>query len=139
MTSIGFQVIGGLATIFESEYKPSFMVHPDYPEKNVDFRHEGAYSTYNHELFFHAPMLVATHLSQNQHFEEAQKWFHYIFNPTDSSSDPSPTRYWKFLPFYNNKHPEQEQIQALLTLLSTPNMKLDSKRETAEEGFRRPS
>jgi hypothetical protein len=27
---------------------------------------------------------------KNQRFEEAQKWFHYIFNPTDTSSYSSP-------------------------------------------------
>ena len=29
-----------------------------------------------------------------------QTWFHYIFNPTISSNDPIPQRYWRFLPFY---------------------------------------
>ncbi|HYU75255.1 MAG TPA: hypothetical protein VEL31_21510, partial [Ktedonobacteraceae bacterium] len=69
---------------------------------------------YNWELFFHIPMLIATRLSKNQRFEEAQHWFHYIFNPTDSSSEEPPKRYWKVLPFQTT---ENERIQDLLALL----------------------
>jgi hypothetical protein len=42
----------------------------------------------------------ATKLSQSQQFEEAQAWFHYIFNPITNSSAPIPQRFWNFLPFY---------------------------------------
>ena len=70
------------------------------PQENVDFSFYGAYSIYNWELFFHIPLLMATLFSQNQQFEEAQKWFHYIFNPTTNSNDPVPQRFWNFLPFY---------------------------------------
>ena len=28
-------------------------------------------------------MLIAVTLSKNQRFEEAQRWFHYIFDPTE--------------------------------------------------------
>ncbi|OLE54053.1 MAG: hypothetical protein AUG51_10120 [Acidobacteria bacterium 13_1_20CM_3_53_8] len=103
-------------TVFEALYKPSSYVNLDYPRENVQFDGE-AYSIYNWELFFHVPMLVATQLSGNQQFEDAQKWFHYIFNPTTSSKQPSPRRYWNTLPFFNNSHPENDQIQALLYAL----------------------
>src|SRR5207245_1788092 len=43
----------------------------------VDFSQSGAYSIYNWESFFHAPLLIASRLSQNQRFEEAMNWFHY--------------------------------------------------------------
>src|SRR6185295_8261326 len=38
-------------------------------------------------------------------FEEAQKWFHYIFDPTatdspDNSVTPGPERFWRVMPFY---------------------------------------
>src|SRR5271157_4233684 len=46
------------------------------------------------------PYGTVTQLSQNQQFQDAQTWFHYIFNPTISSNDPIPQRYWRFLPFY---------------------------------------
>ena len=42
---------------------------------------DGAYSSYNWELFFHAPLLIANPLSKNQRFEEARDWYHFIFNP----------------------------------------------------------
>ena len=71
-----------------------------WPVHDVDFSFTGAYSQYNWELFFHIPLLLATRLSQNQRFEEAMRWFHFIFDPTaGSSGDPVPQRYWKVLPF----------------------------------------
>ena len=39
-------------------------------------------SIYNWEVFFHIPLLVATQLSRAQRFEEAQLWFHLVFDPT---------------------------------------------------------
>ncbi|MCY7275623.1 MAG: hypothetical protein LH702_18270, partial [Phormidesmis sp. CAN_BIN44] len=52
-----------------------------YPKEVVDFTPDGAYSPYNWELFFHAPLLIANSLSKNQRFEEARDWYHFIFNP----------------------------------------------------------
>ena len=64
-------------------------------------------SNYDWEAFFHAPLLVATQLSQGQRFDEAREWFHTIFDPT--SDRPAPqnlapqqqeaVRYWRFAPF----------------------------------------
>jgi hypothetical protein len=58
-------------------------------------------------------------LSKNQRFAEAQRWFHYIFDPTcNDTSVPAPQRYWKFLAF---RSPDgQMRIDELLTLLSKP-------------------
>ena len=39
---------------------------------------------YNWELLYHLPVAVAVHLSNNQRFAEAQKWFHLVFNPTNT-------------------------------------------------------
>jgi len=83
---------------FFIDYDPnSIIVHYAYPRDDVDFTAEGAYSLYNWELFFHAPLLIATRLTKNQRFEEAQKWFHYIFDPmaTDSPNNSGPERFWK--------------------------------------------
>ena len=30
-----------------------------------------------------------TQLSRNQRFEDAQRWFHYVFDPTDTSPAPA--------------------------------------------------
>jgi hypothetical protein len=90
------------STMFELDYGPDHdLISPfTFPLENVDFTTNGAYSVYNWELFFHIPLLIATSLSQNQQFSDAQTWFNYIFNPTSSSTDPIPQRYWNCLPLY---------------------------------------
>jgi hypothetical protein len=55
------------------------------------------YSLYNWELFFHTPMTLANELSKAQHFEEAMKWYHYVFNPFHDGADDK--RFWQFMPF----------------------------------------
>lgn len=80
------------------------------PEKNIDFTISSSYSIYNWELFFHIPLLIATRLSKNQKFEESQKWFHYIFDPTKGNKE-----YWRFLPFVSNEIPKSiEEIMKLI-------------------------
>jgi hypothetical protein len=105
-------------TVFESQYQPdsTHISRDTYPRERVDFDTAGAYSIYNWELFFQIPLLIATSLSQNQQFADAQKWFHYIFNPTSNSVDPIPQRYWNCLPFYECSPWDQVegQIQNLL-------------------------
>jgi len=102
---------------FAARYNPDSnnTVHP-YPVKDLDFSVDGAYSLYNWELFFHAPLLIAIHLSQNQKFQEAQRWFHYIFNPTDNSHGPTPERFWKVKPFEST---DVRMIGEILLNLST--------------------
>ena len=106
-------------TLFFDRYRPTYKVNSDLPKEDVDFRHNGAYSLYNWELFFHIPMRIATSLSQDQRFEEAMRWFHFIFNPTASTTGDQPARYWNVLPFHKNSSPESEQIQTLLLALNT--------------------
>lgn len=102
-------------------YKPDLMVVNPYPVEEVDFSYSGAYSLYNWEIFFHIPLLIADRLSTNQKFEDAMKWFHYIFNPTDASNRPSPQRFWRTRPFFEKSMPdyEKEQIETLLKALSS--------------------
>ena len=85
---------------FDNAYLPSVAVSKPYPVEEIDFSYGGAYSIYNWEIFFQTSFLIAKKLSQEQRFEEAQKWFHYIFDPTSISSDPVPDRFWKVKPFY---------------------------------------
>lgn len=75
---------------------------PTGERDSVDFSFGGAYSIYNWEIFFHAPMLIANLLSQNQRFEEAMHWYHYIFDPTNTENLPVPQRYWITKPFYEH-------------------------------------
>ena len=84
--------------------------------KLVDFSPTGAYSVYNWELFFHAPMLIANRLSKSQRFEEALNWYHFVFNPTDSSNEPSPKRFWKTLPF---RKTVKESVYEMMMILSS--------------------
>ncbi len=90
---------------FEEKYKPNTDVvftegEGDIPSNAIDFNYKGAYSGYNWELFFHIPMTIASKLSRDQQFDEAQKWYHYIFNPTTSETGGR-ERFWQFKPFYD--------------------------------------
>jgi hypothetical protein len=107
---------------FESIFDPAHY-NPDatsvtqpYPVKDLDFTYNGAYSIYNWEPFFYVPLLIAIHLSQNQQYQDAQNWFHYIFNPTDNSIGPTPERFWKVKPF---QYTDVQMIEELLVNLST--------------------
>jgi peptidoglycan hydrolase-like protein with peptidoglycan-binding domain len=106
-----------LGTVFEREYKPRDRVARPYPFEDVDFGPTGAYALYNWELFFHAPMLVATRLGKSQRFEDAERWFRFVFDPTDGSG-----RFWKVLPFTTA---EPDRIDELLALLGTADDALD--------------
>jgi hypothetical protein len=109
-------------TIFEQTYSPTSLVMQPFPVEDVDFSFDGAYSIYNWELFFHIPLFIATQLSQNQQFEDAQKWFHYIFNPTNNSTEAVPQRFWNFLPFHQCSAADEinSGIQNLLLQLDSP-------------------
>src|SRR5829696_5660544 len=106
---------------FKSYYDvlKSNVVNVNYSSKDIDLRDGGPYANYNWELLFHIPLTIAVHLSKNQRFAEAQRWFHYIFDPTsnDTTVDP-PQRFWKFLRFRENT--DVQQIDDLLALLSKP-------------------
>jgi hypothetical protein len=85
-----------------------------YP-KTLDFSVGGPYAIYNWEIFYHIPVTIAVHLSKNQRFAEAQRWFHFVFNPlTDEEADPAnPTaRYWNFKDF--REHTDPKLITQLL-------------------------
>jgi hypothetical protein len=104
-------------TIFTADaYKPTSAVRHPYPAKDLDFSVSGAYSIYNWELFFHAPLMIAIQLSQNQQFQDAQNWFHAIFDPTDDSDGPTPARFWKLRPF---QYTDVELIQQIMLNLAT--------------------
>jgi hypothetical protein len=105
-----------IGSVFDINYDPNLATVPEpHPDENVDFLYDAAYSLYNWELFFHAPLLIATRLTQNRRFADARTWFHYIFNPTDDSPNEKPTaRYWKVLPF---KTSPCDRIEDLLLAL----------------------
>jgi Tc toxin complex TcA C-terminal TcB-binding domain/Neuraminidase-like domain/Salmonella virulence plasmid 28.1kDa A protein len=95
-----------------------------YPKEDVDFTPDGAYSPYNWELFYHAPLLIANSLSKNQRFEEARDWYHFIFNPigveTTTLGGSPMSKYWITKPFFETTDPQyiQQRIDRLLGMLA---------------------
>ena len=103
---------------FAAEYGPNAVIKP-FPKDEFDFSFGGAYAIYNWELFFHVPFTIACHLSRNHRFAEAQKWFHYIFDPTETDGQ-APQRFWKFNPLFalfKDAATESGPIHELLLLL----------------------
>lgn len=75
-------------------------------QSHLDFT--GATGIYFQELYFHIPFLIAHHLSANQQFAEAQKWYHYIFDPTapEETDLPQPLdRVWRYVRFRDKTLP----------------------------------
>ena len=106
----------GTASKFYTTYSPANSVTLPYPSEEIDFSPDGAYSLYNWEIFFHIPFLIATQLSQNQQFDDAEKWFRYIFNPSNNSTAIRlPSVIWNVLPFYQET--EADAIGSLLAAL----------------------
>ncbi len=130
------QSVRGWTTLFDfsSIFKPQPPVATPYPgqpnaldvgESALDFSAgcTGAYSLYNWEIFYHAPMFVASLLAQNQQYQDAMNWYEYIFNPSDSSGGATPQRFWEMAPFYqlNASGPNgwiAQQIQNILQNLA---------------------
>lgn len=86
---------------------------PRSPREDVDFTSGGAYAVYNWELFFHIPLLIACQLSANQRFDEARRWFHYIFDPT-SSAPGGRERFWRFKPFHDEALAAPQSLEEFL-------------------------
>jgi len=100
--------------VFRYHYLPTGNILGDYPAPIIDFSLDSPYGVYNWEMFFHIPLFIATSLSNDHKYEEAMRWFHYIFNPGGDftnweksqewvSSLPPGARFWNFLPFFANK------------------------------------
>ena len=56
---------------------------------SIDF--QGPMGTYLREIFFHIPFLIANHLNSQGRYEDAQRWYHYVFDPT-ARDDRRPPR-----------------------------------------------
>lgn len=99
--------LGGVAVV------PSFA---SQDRQFLDFSPGASFSVYNWELFYHIPLYIAQLLSQNQQFEDAQTWFHYIFNPTRQGNDPVPQRFWIPKPLHDLTSSQilQQKIEKLL-------------------------
>ena len=111
-----WKTLNDKATYFHELYQPGKAVRLPYPRMNVDFTYGGTYGLYNWELFFHIPLLIASRLTKEHKHDQAQKWFHYLFDPTSSDQMPAPMRFWKFLPFKTNS--ELTRATQLMQLLA---------------------
>lgn len=81
-------------------YAPTERALEPYPRETIAFDYDESYAPYNWEIFFHVPFLIANRLSQNQRFEEARRWYHFIFDPTNCTDEDDELRFWKIRPFY---------------------------------------
>src|SRR5262249_28105166 len=133
---------------FRQTYQPTYLVvEPStedlYPKEVVDFTPDGAYSSYNWELFFHVPLLIANALSKNQRFEEARDWYHFIFNPigveSAISGGSAMSKYWMTKPFFETTDPQyvQQRIDNILRMLagdtSVPGFSAQAKQDLEDQ------
>ncbi len=58
---------------------------------------DGAYGSYFWETFFHTPFQIAYYLNSLGKFEEADRWYRYIFDPINQTD--STRKSWRFRPF----------------------------------------
>ncbi|PMD49942.1 uncharacterized protein K444DRAFT_622549 [Hyaloscypha bicolor E] len=111
---------------FNTVYQPTAIVRQPYPREELDFSLSGPYAGYNWELFFHLPFQIASSLSDDQQFDKAQDWYHYIFNPEGADledPDTGPDRatapqkkYWQTQPFFRTQVKDyiSERIDSIL-------------------------
>lgn len=106
---------------FQAAYLPNAAYVPEEDNRipdTIDF--EGSCRLYFEEIFFHIPFLIANRLNQSQRFADAQKWYHYLFDPTTQTEPGSAgndsaierDRYWRYLPFRGRS---AKSMEALLT------------------------
>jgi hypothetical protein len=92
-------------TAFVSDY-PGKPPVGQSPSVQLDFASANGF--YYRELFFHIPFLVAQTLKQEQRFDDAERWYEYVFDPTAGAP------YWQFIEFLtdmdfvNDPNVEQE-------------------------------
>lgn len=96
--------------------------HDVYPKTKLDFASDSPTAIYNWELFFHIPLLIANKLMQDQKFDEALKWYHFVFNPTNKTGTTQgngPERFWQFTPFRNES---LQGIPSIGQIMASPDL-----------------
>lgn len=122
---------------FNNTYNPQPVVATPYPIEDIDFTSDGSYSSYNWELFYHLPFFIANQLSQNQQFEKARNWYHYIFNPIGGAGGSAPQKYWITKPFHEFFDYVDQRIDTILTdIASDPTGTIYADLTTAVENWR---
>ncbi|MCB1224961.1 MAG: hypothetical protein KDK99_04040 [Verrucomicrobiales bacterium] len=130
---------------FERVFGPGPVVLKPYPNETAEFNFDpiNGYADYNWEVFYHVPSLVSQKLVTGQKFEDALRWFHFVFNPTgvpsrveglaDPGNEPSilggVSRYWMTKPFQIRSERDNDtdwdsyvgqRIETILTFLGDP-------------------
>lgn len=77
---------------------PTDFVADDYPASSLSFDQRTPSGIYAWELFFHAPVRIASSLLADGQFEEARRWLHAVFDPTRAEAGPAAI--WRFFPFH---------------------------------------
>lgn len=104
---------------FVSQYYGRYQSNDPRNWKTPGFDWLFAYSCYNWEVFCHLPLAAAIFLSRQHRFEDARRWFHFVFDPTTNDPSTGRERFWRFLPFRNAQAPDT--ITKLLETLANPN------------------
>jgi hypothetical protein len=90
------------------------------PDEQLIFSELSPFGEYNWELFFYAPLAIASRLRRSQRFEMAQKWMHLVFDPTVGGASASRERFWRFLPLNAIiANPGDNDLLAILTARGT--------------------
>ncbi|MDK1377243.1 MULTISPECIES: neuraminidase-like domain-containing protein [unclassified Sinorhizobium] len=128
---------------FVQLYKPDSVVLRPYPTETKEFQFEvgDGYASYNWEVFYHLPSMVGHKLVVDQKFEDALRWYHFIFNPTgvpdsrrtygedveQQSAAQGAGRYWVTKPFrLRTDQPSDsesyvgQRIETILAILAKP-------------------
>lgn len=85
-----------------------------YPKLALEFAPNGAYSEYNWELFFYAPLRSSELLAREGRFEDALTWMHRIYDPRVPGAALKPEKAWRFFPFLQRKETLLADLMALL-------------------------
>ncbi|HEY5445874.1 MAG TPA: hypothetical protein VIJ87_15690, partial [Pyrinomonadaceae bacterium] len=114
-----YRIVASIST--DALFQPVTESHVHVDSLANNFLHQFPYSTYNWELFLHAPLAISDHLASQQRFEDARRWLHAVFDPTTGKKDKNKIpQFWRFLPFDNTTQPVE--IAKLLSWLADPNM-----------------
>jgi hypothetical protein len=109
------------ATIIPKAFKRIEAVD-NISQTSLELSSSPAFSQYHWEIFFHIPMHIANKLRQEQKFEEAQEWFHMVFNPSTFEAGNTIEKFWLFQPFREHLCSGEDgtpcSIQELLNLLN---------------------
>ncbi|MFA0963524.1 neuraminidase-like domain-containing protein [Roseivirga sp. BDSF3-8] len=123
---------------FGAHYQPFPQIVQPYPVEDFDFTSQGSYSGYNWELFYHTPLMIANRLRDDQKFDEAFTWYHYMFNPTGTLAGSVPNKFWVTKPFYQHTTADYiyQRIDTLLYKVATPGTPEIAELEFAIEEWR---